>query len=116
MSGEKEATTGPTVEQVPTAGSVRSSDNGINKEAPDADAAAQQYLIDNWVNGTAEEKKLVRKLDWRILPCTWVLYLLGFLDRANIGYVLVVLAPGIQGLPNTETEMQRPVVWSAISV
>lgn len=84
MSTEKETATGPTVEQVHTAGSLRSSDNGV-KEGVDADAAAQQYLMDNWVNGTAEEKKLVRKLDWRILPCTWVLYLLGFLDRANIG-------------------------------
>lgn len=87
MSAEKENAAGPTVQQVPTAGSVRSSDNGVNKEPADADALAHQYLIDNWVNGTDEEKRLVRKLDWRILPCCWILYLLGFLDRANVGYV-----------------------------
>ena len=87
MSTEKENAAGSTVQQVPTAGSVRSSDNGVNKEAVDTDALAQQYLLDNWVNGTEEEKRLVRKLDWRILPCCWVLYLLGFLDRANIGHV-----------------------------
>jgi hypothetical protein len=51
-----------------------------------ADLAEAQQLATQWVDGTPEEKRLVRKLDWRILPCTWVLYLLGFLDRANVGY------------------------------
>ncbi|KAL2839730.1 major facilitator superfamily domain-containing protein [Aspergillus pseudoustus] len=49
------------------------------------DLADAQQLATQWVDGTPEEKKLVRKLDWRILPCTWILYLLGFLDRANVG-------------------------------
>jgi hypothetical protein len=31
------------------------------------------------------EKKLVRKLDWRIIPWVSLLYLLSFLDRTNIG-------------------------------
>ena len=30
------------------------------------------------------EKKLVRKIDWRILPGVVVLYLLSFLDRSNV--------------------------------
>ncbi|RDW64351.1 uncharacterized protein DSM5745_09762 [Aspergillus mulundensis] len=52
----------------------------------DKGAAAEAHAIaTTWVDGTTQEKRLVRKLDWRILPCTWVLYLLGFLDRANIG-------------------------------
>ena len=49
------------------------------------DFAHAQQLQLQWAEGTAAEKKLVRKLDWRILPCCWVLYLLGFLDRANVG-------------------------------
>ncbi|KAL4874406.1 major facilitator superfamily domain-containing protein [Aspergillus karnatakaensis] len=48
-------------------------------------AAEAHQIADSWVEGTREEKRLVRKLDWRILPCCWVLYLLGFLDRANVG-------------------------------
>lgn len=32
-----------------------------------------------------DEKKLRRKLDWRLLPLFTVLYLLSFLDRGNIG-------------------------------
>jgi len=31
------------------------------------------------------EKRLLRKLDLRILPILWVLYLVNFVDRANIG-------------------------------
>ncbi|OJJ08878.1 hypothetical protein ASPVEDRAFT_144990 [Aspergillus versicolor CBS 583.65] len=50
-----------------------------------ADVVEAQRIVSQWVENTTEEKKLVRKLDWRILPCCWVLYLLGYLDRANIG-------------------------------
>jgi hypothetical protein len=30
------------------------------------------------------EKKLVRKIDWRIIPGVILLYLLSFLDRSNV--------------------------------
>ena len=33
----------------------------------------------------AEEKRLIRKIDWLLLPILTVLYLLSFLDRSNIG-------------------------------
>ncbi|KAH8726936.1 major facilitator superfamily domain-containing protein [Phaeosphaeriaceae sp. PMI808] len=33
----------------------------------------------------AAEKRLLRKLDLRILPVLWILYLVNFIDRANIG-------------------------------
>ncbi|KAJ4355059.1 hypothetical protein N0V95_003277 [Ascochyta clinopodiicola] len=33
----------------------------------------------------AAERRLLRKLDLRILPVLWVLYLVNFIDRANIG-------------------------------
>ncbi|GAA6003365.1 hypothetical protein JCM10207_000296 [Rhodosporidiobolus poonsookiae] len=32
-----------------------------------------------------EERKIVRKLDFRLLPLLWVLFMLSFLDRSNIG-------------------------------
>lgn len=31
------------------------------------------------------EKKLLRKLDLRVIPILWLLFLLAFLDRTNIG-------------------------------
>ncbi|KZT60195.1 high-affinity nicotinic acid transporter [Calocera cornea HHB12733] len=37
----------------------------------------------------AEEKKLLRKLDWHIAPVLCALYLLSFLDRSNIGNAAV---------------------------
>ncbi|KAM5385159.1 hypothetical protein ACJZ2D_001120 [Fusarium nematophilum] len=84
--GEKETNPDQRVEHVSTAASVRSSEADVSpgKDAA-ADIAAAQQIAAQWVDGTPEEKRLVRKLDWRILPCTWILYLLGFLDRANIG-------------------------------
>jgi hypothetical protein len=71
------------LEKVAQAVSVRSTDDLDGKPNDDFDQARQ--LREQWVDNTEEEKKLKRKLDWRILPCTWTLYLLGFLDRANVG-------------------------------
>lgn len=71
-------------EYTKTDGSIKSNDS-IDKSNDLTDDLQAQQLADQWVNNTPAEKKLVRKLDWRILPCCWVLYLLGFLDRANIG-------------------------------
>lgn len=87
----KDATGTTHLERAQTAGSTVSSDNGVRKENVhvETDMAANETeareFAANWSDGTLEEKRLVRKLDWRILPCTWILYLLGFLDRANIG-------------------------------
>lgn len=33
----------------------------------------------------AAEKRLVRKIDWRLLPPLMILFLLAFIDRINIG-------------------------------
>ncbi|EME80774.1 uncharacterized protein MYCFIDRAFT_35652 [Pseudocercospora fijiensis CIRAD86] len=41
--------------------------------------------IEPYAPNSEAEKRLLRKLDMRIIPCCWCLYLLGYLDRANIG-------------------------------
>lgn len=33
-----------------------------------------------------DERALVRKIAWRIIPFVFVLYIISYLDRANIGY------------------------------
>ena len=38
----------------------------------------------NYVPDTAEEKRLVRKIDLTLLPCLWWMYVLAYLDRGNI--------------------------------
>jgi hypothetical protein len=52
-------------------------DNGLD---PNAIA-----FIADYVPGSPEEKAFVRKIDKRILPTIWALYVLSYLDRANIG-------------------------------
>jgi ACS family tartrate transporter-like MFS transporter len=32
------------------------------------------------------EKALVRKITWKIIPFVFILYIISYLDRANIGY------------------------------
>lgn len=34
---------------------------------------------------TKRQKKLLRKIDWRLLPVLSLFYLISFMDRANIG-------------------------------
>jgi hypothetical protein len=48
-------------------------------EGEDMAAALQSY-----VPGTEEEKRLVRKIDFVMLPCLWWMYILAYLDRGNI--------------------------------
>lgn len=81
-----------------------------------SDIIQAETLAAELKSGTSQaEKDLVRKLDWRILPCVWILYLLGFLDRANVGYMkLSTVTTG--SVANTPTEMPKPVVWKMISI
>lgn len=38
-----------------------------------------------YVEGTEEEKKLVRKIDMHLIPILWAMYVFNYLDRTNIG-------------------------------
>jgi hypothetical protein len=38
----------------------------------------------DYVPGTPEEKRLVRKIDFVLLPILWCMYVLAHLDRSNI--------------------------------
>lgn len=38
----------------------------------------------NFVPGTAEEKKLVKKIDFYLMPILWLMYILNYVDRTNI--------------------------------
>jgi hypothetical protein len=40
--------------------------------------------LQNYVPGTPEEKRLVRRIDLVLLPCLWWMYVLAYLDRGNI--------------------------------
>ncbi|KAH7150228.1 putative vitamin H transporter [Dactylonectria estremocensis] len=59
------------------------------KEDPKGDATLQNNelaeALRNYVPGTAEEKKLVRKIDCFLMPILWIMYILNYVDRTNIG-------------------------------
>jgi hypothetical protein len=42
------------------------------------------FALQNYVPDTAEEKRLVRKIDFILLPILWWMYILAHLDRSNI--------------------------------
>jgi sugar phosphate permease len=64
-----------------------------DEKAPESPSPASQHQVN-----TAEEDRLVRKIDLHLLPILFVLYLFAFLDRVNIGNAK------IQGL-TTELKM-----------
>ena len=58
-----------------------SADFNDAKADPDPASASELEELTDGVN----ERSLLRKLDWRLLPAVGILYLLSFLDRSNVG-------------------------------
>lgn len=52
------------------------------------DPKEESMAHDDYVPGTEEEKKLVRKIDLFILPMMWLMYLLSYMDRTKSVYSL----------------------------
>jgi len=56
--------------------------NTVHKEAyssPATDSNAADYAYDQ-----IEEKRLIRKVDWRLLPILGALYSIALIDRTNV--------------------------------
>jgi hypothetical protein len=53
--------------------------NGAAHDDPELAVA-----FENYIPGTAEEKAIVRKIDYILLPSLWWMYILAYLDRGNI--------------------------------
>lgn len=51
----------------------------------DTTVKANDRNIERYEIDPEAEKKLLRKLDMRVVPMLWFLYMLAFLDRTNIG-------------------------------
>uniref|UniRef100_A0A0D2Y1J3 Major facilitator superfamily (MFS) profile domain-containing protein n=1 Tax=Fusarium oxysporum (strain Fo5176) TaxID=660025 RepID=A0A0D2Y1J3_FUSOF len=49
-----------------------------------ADDEELTVALANYVPDTVEERRLVRKIDFTLLPCLWWVYVLAYLDRGNI--------------------------------
>lgn len=50
----------------------------------EAEDAAMIAALQDYVPGTVAEKRLVRKIDFILLPILWWMYILAHLDRSNI--------------------------------
>ena len=54
----------------------------------DADAALE-FLKDTSISQSVDERKLVRKIDWMIVPLMWLCYNLQYLDKTLVNYAAV---------------------------
>ncbi len=45
----------------------------------------QEAFRKPYVPHSEEERKLVRKIDFRLMPMLWLMYVLNYIDRTNIG-------------------------------
>ncbi|KAG8772110.1 hypothetical protein FRC12_003246 [Ceratobasidium sp. 428] len=55
----------------------------VEKVSIKSSSSVHQQAVNSFTD--EEERKLIRKLDWRILPVVIVLYLANFSDRTNVG-------------------------------
>ncbi|GMM38231.1 Soa1 protein [Saccharomycopsis crataegensis] len=66
-------------------------ENFLEKTATGGDASTkystriQSHMKPSEMFPNIDEKKLLRKLDWKLIPVVSTLYLLAFLDRGNVG-------------------------------
>lgn len=45
---------------------------------------------DNGQDASAEERALVRKIDMRLVPCVWIMYLMSYVSASMLGCILLV--------------------------
>jgi hypothetical protein len=57
-------------------------DNPISELVSDEERLI--LALDKYVPDTPEERRLVRKIDFILLPCLWWMYILAYLDKGNI--------------------------------
>lgn len=76
--------------------------------APDyLDAEAMQPPSIN----TEAERRLLRKLDWRLMPLAMLLYLVAFFDRSNIGNAAIAGMPEALNLRGNELNVATSVLY-----
>ena len=63
-----------------------------------------------------DEKKLIRKLDWYLVPWLSFLYLLSFLDRTSIGNAKVRLRVGEGLCVSVDSGAQSCIIWRQICI
>lgn len=85
----------------------------IQTEKGQLDQERARELAVTFDPNSPENKALVRKIDWRLVPCTWTLYLLSNVDRSNIGWVVSAQSPAVA---DQSLGMPKSVGWKMTSI
>ena len=59
------------------------------------DNESANAALERYVPGTAEEKRLVRKIDLILLPVLWWMYVLAYVDRGNVVCIFSLLTKSV---------------------
>lgn len=82
---------------------ARDSSTSVEKDGTDTSVNGISSLeTGSWDD--ASVKRLVRKIDWRLIPFLALLYLLSFLDRTNIGNARLDTLERDLGMPKTSLQ------------
>ena len=85
MMAESTLETGPEVTSThPVATKNDTAEHVMKPSHLSAEDEEMAVELANYVPDTIEEKRLVRKVDFVLLPCLWWMYVLAYLDRGNV--------------------------------
>lgn len=81
----------------------KSVDDSVNSDSDEKQQAVAEDInvLDKLGAESIDEKRLMRRVDWALIPWLSFLYLLSFLDRSSIGNAKVPVTITIY-LPNNE--------------
>lgn len=90
MTSTLDASNKPSIEQDESIGSVHLVEKGADSPHVDVDSNLSPKGDVEWKGQDVQfshidEKKVLRKMDIRLIPVLAVLYLMAFLDRGNVG-------------------------------
>lgn len=54
------------------------------ESSPDGVDAGMEAALRDFVPGSPEEKRLLRKIDLYLMPILWITYVFNYIDRTNI--------------------------------
>ncbi|GAA5959127.1 hypothetical protein JCM8115_005646 [Rhodotorula mucilaginosa] len=92
----------------------------LNEDIAAADITHEGADAVHTVDGVSwtqeEERAIVRKMDWNIVPLVWALFMLSFLDRSNIGNANTAGMSKYLGMSNGQYEWLLTIFYLGYSL
>jgi hypothetical protein len=85
-------------------------------EAEQIEHSGKAVLADGrpYIPDTTEEKALVRKIDKHLLPMLWIMYVMNYIDRTNIGVsYLDLLSDNTELMGRTPKSVVCRLIWAS---